>query len=205
VTRADELIEPGLRTLYVATGGNDGNSGLSPAQAVASVQRGATLAQAGDVVSIAPGIYREQVTLPRSGTASQPIVLRGQPGAILDGAELIAAGSSWEASQGLYRRSDAAPSWQIVAGQGRLFRYDSIAQLQALAAGAPGGYCYAGGFLFLKLSDGSSPATRDIHVARRENGLVADGRSFIRIEGLEIPTTVRPNTAKASICASPAM
>ncbi len=185
-TRADELIEPGLRTLYVATGGDDGHSGLSPAQAVASVQRGATLALAGDVVSIAPGIYREQVTLPRSGTAIQPIVLRGQPGAILDGAELIAAGSSWEASQGLYRRADAAPSWQILAGQSRLFRYDSIAQLQALAAGAPGGYCYTSGFLYLKLSDGSSPATHDIHVARRENGVVADGRSFIRIEGLEI-------------------
>lgn len=185
-TRADELVEPGLRTLYVATSGNDGNSGISPDQAVASVQRGATLAQAGDVVSIAPGIYREQVTLPRSGTASQPIVLRGQPGAILDGAELIAAGSSWEATQGLYRRADATPSWQIVAGQGRLFRYDSIAQLQALAAGAPGGYCYASGFLHIKFSDGSSPAARDIHVARRENALIADGRSFIRIEGLEI-------------------
>jgi hypothetical protein len=185
-TRADTLVEPSLRTIYVASNGNDGNGGLTPGDAVATVQRGANLAQAGDVVSIGPGIYREQVSLPRSGTASQPIVFRGQPGAILDGAERIAAGSAWEASQGLFRRTDATPSFQIVAGTNRLFRYDSIAELQALAAGAPGGYCYSGGFLYLKFADGSSPATHDIHVARRESGLIADSRSFLRIEGLEI-------------------
>ncbi|MBL8299049.1 MAG: right-handed parallel beta-helix repeat-containing protein [Rhodanobacteraceae bacterium] len=187
-TRADTLIEPSLRTLYVAAApvGNDGNSGLSPGQAVATIQRGANLAQAGDVVSIAPGIYREQVTLPRSGTAAQPIVFRGQVGAILDGAELLAVGSAWEASQGLFRRADATPSWQVVADTSRLFRYNSLAELQALAAGAPGGYCYSGGFLYLKLADGSSPAAHDIHVARREAGLVADGRSHLRIEGLEV-------------------
>lgn len=187
-TRADALIEPSLRTLYVAPPplGNDGNSGLSPAQPVATVQRGANLAQAGDIVSIAAGVYREQVSLPRSGTAAQPIVFRGQPGAILDGAERIAAGSAWEASQGAFRRADATPSWQIVADTSRLFRYDSIAELQALAAGAPGGYCYSGGFLYLKFADGSSPAAHDVHVARREAGIVADGRSFVRIEGLEI-------------------
>jgi hypothetical protein len=187
-TRADTLAEPSLRTLYVAPApvGNDANSGLGPDQAVATVQRGANLAQAGDVVSIAPGIYREQVSLPRSGTATQPIVFRGQAGAILDGAERIAAGSAWEASQGVFRRADATPSWQIVADANRLFRYDSIAELQALAAGAPGGYCYSGGFLYLKLANGSSPATHDIHVARREAGFVADSRSHLRIEGLEI-------------------
>lgn len=187
-TRADTLAEPSLRTLYVAPApaGNDANSGLGPDQAVATVQRGANLAQAGDVVSIAPGIYREQVSLPRSGTVTQPIVFRGQAGAILDGAERIAAGSAWEASQGLFRRAEATPSWQIVADTNRLFRYDSIAELQALAAGAPGGYCYSGGFLYLKLADGSSPAAHDIHVARREAGVVADGRSHLRIEGLEI-------------------
>ncbi|HSX61220.1 MAG TPA: right-handed parallel beta-helix repeat-containing protein [Tahibacter sp.] len=186
-TRADTLVEPTLRTVYVAaTGGNDGNDGLSPGQAVASVQRGANIAQAGDVVSIAPGIYREQVSLPRSGTAAQPIVFRGQPGAVLDGAERIAAGSSWEASQGLFRRADASPSWQVLADAKRLFRYDSIAELQALAAGAPGGYCYSGGFLYLKLADGSSPAAHAIDVARRESGFVADGRSHLRIEGMEI-------------------
>ena len=40
-TRADTLVEPTLRTIYVAAnGGNDANDGLSPAQAVATVQRG---------------------------------------------------------------------------------------------------------------------------------------------------------------------
>lgn len=187
-TRADTLVEPSLRTIYVAPApvGNDANDGLSPGQAVATVQRGANLAQPGDRVSIGPGIYREQVTVPRSGTSVQPIVFRGQAGAILDGAELLAPGSAWEASQGLFRRPDATPSWQIVADTSRLFRYDSIAELQALAAGAPGGYCYSGGFLYLKFADGSSPAAHAIHIARHDAGIVADGRSHLRIEGLEI-------------------
>lgn len=185
-TRADSLIAASLRTFYVAPGGNDANDGLSPARALATVQRAVNLAQAGDLVTVAASVYREQVSLPRSGTPTLPIVLQGQPGAVLDGAELLAAGSAWEASQGVYRRADANPSWQIVAGTQRLFRYDSLAELQALAAGAPGGYCYDGGYLYLKLSDGSSPATRDIHIARRENGFVADGRSHLRIEGFEI-------------------
>ena len=42
-TRADTLVEPSLRTIYVAPApvGNDANDGLSPGQAVATVQRGA--------------------------------------------------------------------------------------------------------------------------------------------------------------------
>lgn len=185
-TRADILIEPSLRALYVAPGGDDANTGLTPQTAVRSVQRGANLAQAGDVVLIAAGIYREQVALPRSGTAAQPIVFRGQPGAILDGAETLPAGSAWEASQGVFRRADATATWHVVADQGRLYRYNSLADLQALGAGAPGGFWQGGGFLYLKLSDGSSPSAHAIHVARRENGLLIDGRSHIRIEGLEI-------------------
>lgn len=185
-TRADALTEPGLRTLYVSPGGDDGNDGLTAQTAVRSVQRGANLAQPGDVVLVAAGIYREQVALPRSGSASQPIVFRGQPGAVLDGAELLPAGSAWEASQGTFRRADANATTHVVSDQGRLYRYSSLAELQALGAGAPGGFWQGGGFLYLKLSDGGSPAARTIHVARRENGFLVDGRSHIRIEGLEI-------------------
>jgi hypothetical protein len=97
-TRADTLIAANLRTLYVAPGGNDANDGLSPARALATVQRAANLAQAGDLVTVAAGVYREQVSLPRSGTPTLPIVLQGQPGAVLDGAEVLAAGSACSAT-----------------------------------------------------------------------------------------------------------
>ncbi|TDR43301.1 parallel beta-helix repeat protein [Tahibacter aquaticus] len=188
-TRADTLVEPSLRQLYVSPTGNDSADGLTAATAVKTIQRGANLAQAGDVVNIAPGGYYESVSLPRSGTALQPIVFRGSSdggNSVLVGAEFFHNSNSWEASQGVYRRADAVGSWHVLSDRQRLYRYTSLADLQALSAGAPGGFYYGGGFLYLKLADGSSPAAHSIGVARLENGFVADGRAFIRIENLEI-------------------
>jgi hypothetical protein len=48
--------------------------------------RGAlTAAQAGDVIALADGTYPGPFTLEASGTADDPIVVRGGPGAVLDG------------------------------------------------------------------------------------------------------------------------
>src|SRR5262245_53113974 len=41
----------------------------------------------GVVITVMPGRYREQVTVPASGAAGSPITLRGQPGAIIDGSD----------------------------------------------------------------------------------------------------------------------
>lgn len=66
-----------LTTFYVDnTGGSDGNNGLGVNSAFETIQRAANLAQPGDVVEIRAGVYREQVSLPRSGVAGQPILFR---------------------------------------------------------------------------------------------------------------------------------
>jgi len=73
-----------------------------------------------------------------------------------------------------------------VSDLGRLFSYSNLVDLEALPAGPPGGFWFDGTTLRVKFSDGSSPAAHTMHVARRENGFYLDGRSHVRVEGLEI-------------------
>jgi hypothetical protein len=188
-TRPETLAEPTLRTLYVSPSGNDGKPGTSPGAPLRTVQRAADLAQAGDLVLIQPGVYRESVSIPRSGTAAQPIVFRGSgAGAILDGADAaIAAGATWTpAAGGTWARVIGFATGHVVTETGRLYRYTSLAALQALAAGPPGGFFFDGTTLYLKFADASAPASHTVHVARFEEGFVVDGRAYVRIEGLEI-------------------
>jgi hypothetical protein len=188
-TRPDTLAEPAGRILYVSPTGNDAAPGTDPASPLRTIQRGANLAQPGDLVLIQPGVYRESVMVPRSGTATQPIVFRGSaPGAILDGADgAIAAGVPWTGvGSGVYSYLAGFPTGHVVSDQGRLYRYASVSALQSLGAGAPGGFYSDGTTLYVKFADGSSPATRTLHAARFEDGFSLDGVSHVRIENLEI-------------------
>lgn len=188
-TRTDILPEPAGRTLYVSPSGNDANPGTDPAFPLRTIQRAADLAQAGDLVLIQPGIYRESVNVPRSGTAAQPIVFRGNgAGVILDGADAaIEAGVTWVSEgSGLYSYVTGFATGHVVADSMRLYKYGSLSALQALGAGAPGGFYFNGTRLYVKFPDGSSPASHAMHVARYEDGFYLNGRSFVRIENMEI-------------------
>jgi hypothetical protein len=188
-TRPDILVEPSGRTLYVSPTGNDTSPGTDPGSPLRTIQRGANLAQPGDLVLIRPGVYRESVTVPRSGSGSQPIVFRGSaPGAILDGADgAIAAGVSWSGvGSGVYSYVAGFPTGHVVSDQGRLYRYADLSALQGLGAGAPGGFYSDGTTLSVKFADGSSPAERTVQAARFEDGFSLNGVSHIRIENLEI-------------------
>ena len=188
VTRAEAPAFVPARTLYVATTGSDAHDGSSPAQAVKTIQRAADLSRPGDLVSVAAGIYRESVDVPLSGSASQPIVFRGAPGAVLDGADAaIAAGAAWtNAGNGVWSRATGFATALVVSDQGRLFPYTSLAALRALPSGAPGGFHFDGTTLSVKFSDGSTPAQRHLDVARLPAGFVVDGLHHVRIENFEI-------------------
>jgi hypothetical protein len=190
-TRPDTLPEPMLRTLYVSPTGSDSNSGTDPDKPLRTIQRAADMSMPGDLILIEPGVYRESVTVPTSGTAEHPIVYRGNgPGVILDGAdEAIAAGVSWQDDgAGVYSIITGFATGHVVTDAGRLYQYGSLTDLQTLGAGAPGGFYYNSSEyrLFVKFSDGSHPESFHIHVARRENGFYLDGRSHVRLENLEI-------------------
>ncbi len=187
-TRADTQPEPTLRTLYVAPNGNDGNPGTNPGAPLRTVQHAADMAQSGDLIAIQPGVYRESVSVTSSGTPSQPIVFRGVPGAILDGADAtISGGVGWTSQGGgVYSRAIGFTTGHVVTELGRLFRYNTLGELQVLGAGAPGGFYFDGATLYLRFADNSSPAGHTLHVARLENGFELNGVSNVRLENLEI-------------------
>jgi hypothetical protein len=189
-TRADVLVEPTLRTLYVSPSGDDTKDGLSLANAVKTVLHAANLAQAGDIVLVSPGIYREAVDVPHSGSAAQPIVFRGNgAGVVMDGSTVLPGNTAWtSAGSNAYMTHLAFDTAHVVDEQGRLFRYDDLASLQALAAGAPGGFWYddATQNLFVKFSDASVPASHTFNVAKFSAAFALDGRSYVRIENFQM-------------------
>ena len=75
------LLSGGLwaQNYYVAPGGNDSNQGTL-AHPYATIQKAANVAQPGDTVYVRAGIYREMVSLPRSGSAGLPITFQAYNG-----------------------------------------------------------------------------------------------------------------------------
>ncbi|HEX5122758.1 MAG TPA: right-handed parallel beta-helix repeat-containing protein [Rhodanobacteraceae bacterium] len=187
-TRAEDAPFTPSRTLYVAPNGSDGNSGTNPSQPLKTIGHAADIAQAGDLVSIGAGIYYEDVYVSNSGTASAPIVFRGSAGAIVDGSDpAITAGVTWtNRGNGVWSYATGYSTDLVVTDQGRLFDYSSLADLQALAAGAPGGEYADGTNVYVKFSDGSSPAQRRMNVSRFDTGFYIDGASNVRVQDLEI-------------------
>jgi hypothetical protein len=71
----------------VAPGGDDGNRGRDPAEALRTIGRAAGLARAGDTVVVAGGTYRERVRVRASGAPGAPVSFRAATGekVVLDG------------------------------------------------------------------------------------------------------------------------
>lgn len=187
-TRAEAAAFVPSRTLYVAPNGSDGNGGTDPAHPFATIQHAADISRPGDLVSIAPGIYREEINVSTSGTDAAPIVFRGSAGAILDGADpAIVAGVAWtSAGNGIYAYAAGYGTDLVVTEQGRLFDYASLDDLAALEAGAPGGSYADGSNVYVKFSDGSAPAQHTMNVSRFDAGFYVDGANDVRIQNVEI-------------------
>ena len=74
----------------VAPGGNDGNPGTA-ARPLATLQKAADQARAGDTVRVKGGLYRQAVHLHESGTAAAPIQFVADPpgSVIVSGADVV--------------------------------------------------------------------------------------------------------------------
>jgi hypothetical protein len=111
-------------SFYVAVDGNDGNSGLSPTQAFATIQHALdTATAAGDTVFVEGGTYHEEVSLSTGGNASQgPITLTAFQGqtAVLDASGLTASGTAIDVTAGFVTVSglqiENAQTTQAAAG-----------------------------------------------------------------------------------------
>jgi len=70
---------------YVSPQGDDGNDGLAPSSAFATIQAAADIVTSGDRVSVASGSYAGFMLDNKSGTASARIVFHAEPGVIVQG------------------------------------------------------------------------------------------------------------------------
>jgi hypothetical protein len=90
----------GGRVIYVSPSGQPGAPGAAEAP-LGGVQEALDRAVAGDTVHLRAGLYRERVRFKHSGEYQRPVVLEGEPGAVLDGSEPVTL--EWEP------RDDIAP------------------------------------------------------------------------------------------------
>jgi hypothetical protein len=112
-------------TWYVAPGGSGQGSAAAP---FGRIQDAADAAGPGDVVSVAPGVYHETVTVTHSGTAAAPILFRSEQAgaAVVSGADpvgpLSAGGASGSWSTGTVPAFTSAlgQEEQCFAGRSRL-------------------------------------------------------------------------------------
>ena len=75
----------GRISYYVSPDGDDQNSGTAPAEPFKTIQLAVDLAQPGDTINLAPGVYLQDVISKRDGRPDAPIAIEGPSGAVLKG------------------------------------------------------------------------------------------------------------------------
>lgn len=101
-------------TYYISKSGNDSNAGTSVGLSFLTIQKAASLMNAGDTCYILSGTYRETVTPAHSGTSSSPITFAAYPGAtpIISGVDVLSL--SWNIySNSIYQASTTESSRQL--------------------------------------------------------------------------------------------
>ena len=76
------------KTYYISPEAGNGGDG-SKEKPFAKIQQGLDKAMPGDTVELAPGVYYERVTFPRSGEYKKPIRLNGPRTAVIDGSDRL--------------------------------------------------------------------------------------------------------------------
>jgi hypothetical protein len=164
-TRAEIAIPAPNDSSYVSpTGGGTSCSLGVPC----SLSYGLSQAQPGDEIVLRDGVYYVgDLSMPRSGTAGAPIVVRGHTGetAVLDGGDPATFGWTSQGG-GVYRATvNVADTHLITADGQRLYPYQSLSDLQGLIWGIPGFYA-SGTTVYVRLAGGANPNSVAMVVSR---------------------------------------
>ncbi|MCZ7647515.1 MAG: hypothetical protein M5U26_20035 [Planctomycetota bacterium] len=203
------------REYVVEASAKPGGDGSSAAPFV-RIQEALDLAGAGDTVRVKPGMYRERVRFKHSGTPTQPVVLQGEPGAVIDGSE--AWTGAWEPApgwpEGVWRaKPPVEPAYVAVDGKYlHAFLVHNLATQEqhidenykgrklprtpqeVFAQGAPfagwkivrGTWCFHEGWLYGKL-DGGDFGARKASIAPADSACVAiEGADYAVVRGLSL-------------------
>jgi len=172
-TRAEIGAPLASHAYYVSPSGSGTSCSLA---APCSLEEGLSQVQPGEEVVMRGGVYYQgDLSLPRSGAAGAPIVIRGYAGemAILDGAD--PADFAWTyQGNGIYRTTvNVADTFLVTADGERLLPYRNMADLQALSWGIPGFYVN-GVDLYVHLDGGADPNNATMVVSRFSNAFFVD-------------------------------
>jgi len=151
---------------------------------------GAALAahQGSDVtIIVKPGVYREQVTIPASGTAALPFVIQASgPGVVVDGSDAFDNTALWTLSTGNVFVASTV-TWattQVFVNGARLTPSTSTPALLPVNA-----FTYvAGQGLYVNLG-GVNPGSAQTLVGRRSFGFNLFTKAFVTIDGFEVTRT----------------
>src|ERR1041385_4155177 len=140
----------------------------------------------GAVITVMPGTYREQVTVPASGLAGSPITLRAQPGAgpvIIDGTDDFSNPALWTQFSG-----DVWQAASVTVAPVQVFADDQrlTPSTAAPASLPPRSFEFvSGGGLYVN-AGGGNPGTHRTQVGKRLRGFFASGKSFVVIQGFTV-------------------
>jgi parallel beta-helix repeat protein len=199
---------PGRRGFYVRqTVGDDANDGLSPGTAWRSLSMLEDALQAGDTAYVGPGLYRETIVVGRSGTAEERITFLADttgkhtgdpPGVVMiTGADAVEETIFVpQAAPGVYMApSPEGPVRGAVELDGPQYRYtagrdtrehvrEGMSELDVVAK-LPSTFFYDSDaeVVYIHTSDGKPPASHEIELFRRNDGIVSFEKHFVTVIG----------------------
>ena len=194
-TRA-EIVVPAPTTTYVAAPSGSGSA--CTAATPCALTTALADVHAGEAVELRGGTYfTGGLTIPRSGVAGAPIVVRAWPGEtpVLDGAD--PATFVWTAQGGGVWSTtvQVADPHLVAAGGARLYPYQSLADLQGLVWGMPGFYA-SGTSVYVRLAADANPNGVAMLVARENVAFIVD-QDFVYVIGLTFRHYGQGSYAKA--------
>jgi PKD repeat protein len=150
-----------------------------------SIGSAAAVAAPGDVVNVARGVYREQVSPPASGADGLPIIYRGARGAKILGTDDLSGAARWTLAGGTTWVTPYDPD----TNPAQVF-----VDREALTAGAVDastvpahGFFYdaVAALLYVNLG-GDHPGRHRVQAGARSFGFAIEGRSHLVVEGFVV-------------------
>lgn len=190
-TRSDNFSDATSTTYHVSPiGGNDTNNGSSFAQAYKTLSKALSVANAGGRILLYDGNYFEgDLSAPRSGTATAPIVIENAPGArpVLNGiaTNFTAVWTLYDAASHVYRTPCTSTPENAYLNGGQFFHYQVLADLLSKPWPQPGGYFVDGSFLYARFPNDTAPGTNIVTIPAHTTGLNIPQKSNLQIRGLE--------------------
>jgi parallel beta-helix repeat protein len=187
-------------TYYVATDGNDANSGVALATPFRTISKAANKALAGDTVLIRGGTYREQVDMGTGGSAGNYLTIAAYNGEVpvIKGSEVVTgwtqhSGAIWKKtgwginSQQVFVDFDSRPGKPLQqigmpSSFFTTFEYNAAVG-SGLSSMTAGTFYYDGSTLYVWLADGSSPNSHVMEASTKMR-LLFMAAPYVYVKGL---------------------